>query len=49
MAEKAQQAGNLALAAAVYEAALTNPGMHQEYIQEQYAELNSNGDSRTYW
>jgi hypothetical protein len=39
MAEKAQQAGNLALAASVYEAALTNPGMHQDYIQKKYAEL----------
>jgi hypothetical protein len=45
MAEKAQQADNLALATSVYEAALTIPGMHQDYIQKKYAELDSNGNS----
>jgi hypothetical protein len=41
MAEKAQQAGKVELAAAVYEVALTNAGVHQNYIRKKYEELKA--------
>jgi hypothetical protein len=41
MAEKAEEMGQMDLALAVYEAALSAPGMHQTFIQEKQEELQA--------
>ncbi|MBE2202522.1 MAG: hypothetical protein IAE79_28180 [Anaerolinea sp.] len=41
MADKAEQAGQLDLATAVYETALLAPGLHHDYLQKKYQELQA--------
>ncbi|MFO7684280.1 MAG: hypothetical protein R6X34_29975 [Chloroflexota bacterium] len=41
MAEKAEQAGQVDLATAVYETALLAPGVHHNYLQKKYQELQA--------
>jgi hypothetical protein len=41
MAEKAENAGRVDLATAVYETALLAPGFHHDYIQKKHQELQT--------
>jgi hypothetical protein len=41
LAEKAEEAGQLDLASAVFETALASPGVHQVFLQKKYGELQA--------